>query len=116
MKLRVKEVFKLSNDYNEIFINNGFKANNKYHQVQLSSRIINKVQHDDIYILEPHCYYYITFYEKLYDTAVLFEYISDLAEAGLIYNYNEEQQRLYVYNCNENMVYLQHKVNIINED
>ena len=116
MELRVKNVFKLSNDYNEVFINKGFKVNSKYHQIQLSSRTINKVQHDDIYILEPHCYYYITFYEEFYDTVVLFEYISDLAEAGLIYNYDETQQRLYVYNCNENMVYLQQKVNILNKD
>lgn len=114
MKLTIKNVFKLSDDYSDIFINKGFTAHCKYNQIQLSSRTINKIYYEDIYILEPHCYYYITFYEELYDTNVNF--ISDLAEVGLICNYNKEQQRLYVYNCNENMVYLQHKVNIIRDN
>lgn len=109
MKLTVKHVFKLSDDYSDVFINKGFSVHCKYTQIHLSSRAINKTYYEDIYILEPNCYYYITFYEETQNP----EFIPDLAESGLIYHFDEEQQRLYVYNCNENMIYLQHKVNIL---
>lgn len=113
MKLTVKNVFKLDDDYDEIFINRATHTKGRFTQIQMSSRTIKKIQYDDIYMLEPHCMYYITFYEEFDADILLYSFVSDLLESGLIYNYDISQHKLYVYNCNENIIYLQHKTNLL---
>lgn len=109
MKLSVKRVYKLDDDYKNIFINNTANFIAEYTELQLSSRTINKTHYDDIYILEPNSYYRIEFYEEISSPEMLdvSDFYRILMSSGLIAQYDASGPYLYVYNANQNMIYIQ---------
>lgn len=110
VQFSVKEVYKLSSDYKNIFINNTANFTPEYDLVQLSSRTVNKSHYDDIFILEPNSYYRIDFNEKhLLSKGIVntIDFDSILIDSGLILQYDYKKPCLYVFNANQNMIYLQ---------
>lgn len=113
MDIRVRKIYKLSEDYQEIFINNSAETNVKYNEVKLSSRTIHKDHYDDIYILEPHVFYKIEYIlEKYKDDKkqVVLHFNKKLINSGLLKDEVDFVNNvLYVYNCGENNVMIQDK-------
>ena len=124
--MRVKRVYKLSSDYQEMFINNASQTITKYDEVALSQRTIHKDYYDDIYILEPSQYYKIDFdYKNVRDKVLeLYQHmngeISDLRTPFINFNYKIKDKLMdcgliisnineyvYLYNASDNMVFLQ---------
>ena len=112
MRLTVKKIFKLSDDYSDIFINKVAKYRVKYEELQLNNRTIHKNYYEDVYILEAHTFYCICFNEEI-DSEPSFN--SSILESGLLYQFDKTSNKLYVYNCGENVVYIQQGVNLTNE-
>lgn len=114
MNVIVDKIYKLSDDYQDIFINNSAKTHVKYNPVMLSSRTIHKDHYDDIYILEPHKFYKIeyelkNFTENEKDEIGLF-FDKKLINSGLIKNgVDKENNIVYFYNSGENSVMIQNK-------
>ncbi len=114
---RLDSVWKLSDDYQEIFLNNASGIYTVYEPVLLSSRTIHKQVYDDIFILEPHKFYKLEF--TLFDKNV--EKCEDVENAklklserfistGLIITENNismEKSTISVYNAGENLVMIQ---------
>lgn len=112
MRLTVKKIFKLSDDYFDIFINKTARYKVKYEELKLNHRTIHKNYYEDVYILEPHTFYCICFNEQVQENPT---FISSLLESGLLYRFDKKSNRLYTYNCGENIVYIQQGVNLVNE-
>ena len=47
-------------DYNNLFISNIADCRAEYQELPMTSRNINKNYYEDLFVLEPHHYYYIT--------------------------------------------------------
>lgn len=113
MNIIVKEVYKLSDDYQDIFINNTSKTHVKYNPVMLSSRTIHKDHYDDIYILEPHKYYKIKYELKNFketDNQIGFWFDKKIINAGLVKNdMDKDNNIVYFYNSGENSIMIQNK-------
>ena len=113
MDMIVSAVYKLSDDYQDIFINNAFKTNVKYTPVMLSSRTIHKDHYDDIYILEPHKFYKIQYELKDFtktDKKIKCVLDNKLINTGLIQNgLDMDNNMVYFYNSGENSVMIQNK-------
>lgn len=114
---RLDSVWKLSDDYQEIFLNNTSGIYTVYEPVFLSSRTIHKQLHDDIFILEPHKFYKLEFIlfnkdiEKCEDIENAKLKLSErFISTGLIiaeHNISMEKRALSVYNAGENLVMIQ---------
>lgn len=114
---RLDSVWKLSDDYQEIFLNNTSGIYTVYEPVFLSSRTIHKQLHDDIFILEPHKFYKLEFIlfnkdiEKCEDVENAKLKLSErFISTGLIiaeHNISMEKRALSVYNAGENLVMIQ---------
>lgn len=113
MDIIVKKIFKLSDDYQDIFINNSAKTHVKYNPVMLSSRTIHQDYYDDIYILEPHKFYKIQYELKNFKQTknkVSYFFDNKLMNAGLIRNgMDTDNQMVYFYNSGENSIMIQDK-------
>lgn len=109
IKLCVKQIYKLNEDYNNVFINNTANFIADYIPLPLSSRTINKTHYEDIYILEPNSYYCIEFKENIdcVDYIHVWDFDDVLMSSGLLMQFNIHKQCLYVYNTNQNMIYIQ---------
>lgn len=122
IEIRVKKVYKLSSDYQEMFINNASQTIVKYEELALSQRNIHKDYYDDIYILEPSQYYKIDFDYEFVKQMLTDEYITmngtdsvhkmklhydiedKLISCGLIIS--KVSDYVYLYNAGDNMVFL----------
>ena len=120
LKLRIKDVYKLRDDYDNIFINNTANYTANYDKVQLSSRTVNKTHYDDVFVIEPNSYYYIDF-ESQVNTLVSMmidedDFIKVLRESGLILQFDKKNCRLYLYNTNQNVIYIQEGAVILKKE
>lgn len=105
--VRVSKIYKLNEDYENIFINNTANYKAHYDLVPLSSRTINKIHYDDIFVIEPGCYYYI---ELNSDYISLFsedDFRNVFKESGMIIQLDKDLNRLYLFNANKNLIYIQ---------
>lgn len=121
IKLRVKDVYKLSDDYDNIFINNTANYTANYDKVQLSSRTVNKTHYDDVFVIEPNSYYYIDFESQVNVFVSIMridedDFIKVLRESGLILQFDKENRRLYLYNTNQNVIYIQEGAVILKKE
>lgn len=113
IKLSVDKVFKLTSDYEDVFINNIANTKAHFEEVMLSNKTINKIHYDDVFAFEPQTYYYIQF-DK--DITIDVKWInSSLLHSGLMFQYDDSNNRLFVYNCNDNIVYIKKGAVIIDE-
>lgn len=113
MNIQVDKIYKLSDDYQEIFINNISETNVSYDEVQLSSRTIHKDYYEDLFLLEPHTTYKIHIdckdntIKDSFNTQNVFYDITlkkSVINAGLIPFYDNQNAIIYLYNSNNNMV------------
>lgn len=111
MKAKVNECYELEGDYQNQFLGNEVFPRPKYKKVKASERTFNKVHYNDVYILEPLHYYYVTFDEDIYankgDKIALFQTIDPIYSNGLICALNAPQNRMYLFNASQNIIYLQ---------
>ena len=106
MKLTVNKVYEVEDDFQTIFIaRSNIHVRPKHKQLKLSSRTINEVHYEDLYILEPKKFYCIEFNEQResYLSMAVHEILN---ECGLIYDYSVKN-RVFVYNATMNIVYIQ---------
>lgn len=108
--IQVNKIYKLSDDYNDIFLNNASMTHVTYNEVSLSSRTIHKDFYEDIFILEPHKTYKIDIIDKDEDTSLTEVNLKGkVMDAGLIPTINFDDCIMYLYNSNENMIFIQQK-------
>lgn len=119
IKLRIKDVYKLRDDYDNIFINNTANYTANYDKVQLSSRTVNKTHYDDVFVIEPNSYYYIDLKSQLHILGGMIDendFIKVLRESGLILQFDKKNCRLYLYNTNQNVIYIQEGAVILKKE
>lgn len=113
MDIQVDKIYKLSDDYQEIFINNISETNVSYEEVKLSSRTIHKDYYEDLFLLEPHTTYKVyadcqeNTIKDSFNTQNIFYDITlkkSVINAGLIPFYDNQNAIVYLYNSNNNMV------------
>lgn len=113
MKITVNECYELDGDYQNQFLGNEVFPKPKYKKVKPAERSVNSVHYNDVYILEPLHYYYVTFNE---DTKELNDFSLDIQspfyENGLFMSLSAEQGRMYLFNASQNIIYLQKKTKI----
>ena len=104
IKLTIEDCYKLNTDYQNQFLGNEVFPEPHYEKVLLSERTVNKIRYKNVYILEPNHYYYVTFQEDIYDKNF---YIMNKAVFmnGLMGQLGED--KVFLYNASQNMVYLQ---------
>lgn len=119
MYIRVDKIYKLSDDYQEIFISNRANDVAQYDELPLSSRTIHKDFYDNIYILESHKLYKIKYnldgYRKHNDDSqqIRFFFYDRLLDVGLIVKkINVAERIVYFYNVNENNIMIEDKAKI----
>lgn len=117
MKITVDECYELEGDYQNQFLGNEVFPRPKYKKVKAAERTVNKVHYNDVYILEPLHYYYVTFDQKIEDFHIDKEsYIINIPDPfsanGLLMSLNIKQNRMYLFNASQNIIYLQKKTKI----
>lgn len=107
MKILIDECYELEGDYQNQFLGNEVFPRAKYKKLQLSERTINKVHYNDIYILEPSHYYYVTLDKKISVFSKFFNVENAFYENGLLLSLDEKNNRVYLFNGSQNFIYLQ---------
>lgn len=135
MRLTVGKIFVLENDYQEMLVQNGAEVYGQYSQLKFAERTIGQVHHEDIYIIEPKRYYYIEFKEdvlkiinekhhEIASNKKLFKYfvehidviVDKLLFIGILYHVDLMHNRMYIYNCGENIIYIRNKTKVCEVD
>ena len=109
-KITLNECYELDTDYQVQFLGNEVFPKPRYIKINLSERTINQVHYDDVYVIEPGHYYYITFNEKIVSDT--FYTLIPLSENGIIFNVASNEDRMYLFNGSKNIVYLQKNMTI----
>lgn len=115
IKLTVKNCYKLRDDFENVFISKSeINITPKYDRLNLASRSVSSTRYDDVYIIEPECYYYVDFNEDVSQFAMkknnkmgVLNIKNDLYESGLVMSFVAEQNRLYIYNATKNIIYIE---------
>lgn len=119
MKIHVDECYELEGDYQNQFLGNEVFPKPKYKKLNVAERSVNKVHYNDVYILEPLHYYYVTIDKNLKElrednkmhylqTSMHYDY------NGLIMSIDSYNNRVFLFNASQNVIYLQ-KGTIIGE-
>ena len=111
IKLRVENCYELEGDYQNQFLGNEVFPQPKYKKLKPSKRTVNKVHYDDVYILEPNHYYYVSFnvsYKKEFEGVLYYIKLSENCLLnGLISVMGENEDKLYLFNASQNVIYIQ---------
>lgn len=115
IKLTVKNCYKLKEDFENVFISkSGINVTPNYDQLKLASRSISSTRYEDVYIIEPNCYYYLDFEEDISSFAIkkhnkmsVLKTDNDLYRVGLLMALVSEENRLYIYNATQNIIYIE---------
>lgn len=108
MKLTVNECFKLNTDYQNQFLGKEVFPEPVYDKLKVVERTVNKIHYEDIYLLEPQHYYYITFKEDV--KGLLIKINASLIKNGLVVSIIDE--KMFLFNASQNIIYLQKGSNI----
>lgn len=109
MNARIKTIYKLKDDYQEIFVGKNFSTSVQYEELLLSSRTINKDYFENLYVLEPHKVYKIKFTidEDIEDTQAI-QINPKLIEAGLIKkSFDVSHCVATFYNASDNTIFIE---------
>lgn len=106
MKVTVDECYELEGDYQNQFLGVEVFPKPKYQKLKEAERSVNKVHYNDVYILQPGYYYYITFQEDIKKDAFI-KIIDSYFFNGLIPCSNNIQGKLFLCNFSKNNIYLQ---------
>ena len=109
MKITVNECYELDPDYQVQFLGNEVFPSPRYIKSPLLERTINKIHYKDVYVIEPHHYYYITFNE---DCIVNPVFTFHLQENGILFSFDKKQTKLYIFNGANNVIYIQKNMKI----
>lgn len=111
IKLTVDSIYKINEDFENVFVAlSGINIKPKYTELKLSSRSVSSIRYDDVYIIEPKTYYYISFKEDTRE--YFFSIFPTLYEIGLLCQADLSNNRVCVYNTTENILYIQDKAEI----
>ena len=111
IKLTVDSVYKINEDFENVFVAlSGINIKPKNTELKLSSRSVSSIRYDDVYIIEPKSYYYISFKEDTRD--YFFSIFPTLYEIGLLCQADLSNNRVFIYNATENILYIQDKAEI----
>ena len=108
MKLTVNECFELDTDYQSQFLGKEVFPEPNYKKLKVVERSVNKVHYENIYLLEPQHYYYVTFKENFEGLQVKLN--TPLLQNGLVVSVLDE--KMYLFNASQNIIYLQKGVSI----
>ena len=114
MKILINECYELEGDYQNQFLGNEVFPKPKYKKLKPAERTVNKVHYNDVYILEPAHYYYVTLVGKVAFSIFkhFFKPEKAFLQNGLILSLDSEEQRIYIFNGSQNFVYLQKNTKI----
>ena len=110
-KITVKKCYKIKGDFEDCFISkSGINITPGYDELKLSSRSIASTRYEDIFIIEPNCYYYIEFNEDI--SSIIgenqfrtFEVSDVLYDIGLLTSLLKN--KMYIYNTTQNIIYIE---------
>ena len=101
MDLIVKDCYELDIDYQVQFLGIEVFPKPSYKKLSVSERSVNKVHYDNIFLLEPNHYYYVTFTEDFNSAKIT----APLFLNGLIVSVNNN--KMFLFNASQNIIYLQ---------
>lgn len=108
MNVTVNECYELEGDYQNQFLGVEVFPKPKYKKVKSAERTVNKVHYDDVYILQPLHYYYVTFHENINNSNIKIQ--APFFLNGVIVFIDDN--RMYLFNSSQNIVYLQKNMKI----
>ena len=110
-KIILDKVFVLDLDYQSPLLQNGALTHVRYTQVKLSERVINQTRFEDVYILEPHRYYYFTYKVDIEEDDIV-TLSNKMILSGLRVQHDIQEKKVYVYNSSDNLIYVKDKFKI----
>ncbi len=107
MKITVKDCFVLNGDFQNQFIGKDVLPEPTYDKMKLSKRTAHQIHYEDVFILEPGNYYYVTFNETMKSKYYNIYLGKHFLKNGLIVRLESRENKLYLYNASQNIIYLQ---------
>ena len=107
MKVTIKDCYVLSEDFQNQFIGKDVLPEPSFEKLKLSKRTAHQIRYEDVYILEPHKFYYVTFNETMVNEHYSIYVYKAFIKNGLMVRLESTENRLYIYNASQNIVYLQ---------
>ncbi len=107
MKVTVKDCFVLSDDFQNQFLGKDVLPEPTYEKLALSKRTAHQIRYENVFILEPHRFYYVTFNETMASEYYNIHVVKHFIKNGLIVRLESTENKLYIYNASHNIVYLQ---------
>lgn len=109
MIIRLDKIFKISLDFENIYvINEKIKNFNKKILLNTSTRVFDGKKYDTLYIIEPRVAYLIPLDNKYQNKHIYLQNL--LGESGIILQLLEKY--ILLYNTNENLIYLNKNIPI----
>lgn len=117
MEITVKDCYMLDTDYQMQFLGKHLFPEPQYTKLKLAEITVNKIHYDDIYILEPQVYYYVTLNESLKefdetDTRYIMNVEKSFYKNGLILSVVASENKIFIFNASQNIVYLRKGTNL----
>ena len=107
MKVYLANVFKIDDDYQEILIDSNNFGSIKLLQVFPIKQNIDGVTYDDVYVIEPECYYEVLLREDTPTDFVRFTAHDRLLRSGLIVSeLNKRTRSIFIYNTTKNSIFI----------
>lgn len=107
MRITVKDCYVLNDDFQNQFIGREIFPEPGYDKMRLSERTVNQVHYDNVYILEPGRFYYVTFNENMTSEYYNIHIGKHFIKNGLVVRLESTENKLFLYNASQNIIYLQ---------
>lgn len=107
MRITVKDCYVLNDDFQNQFIGREIFPEPGYDKMRLSERTVNQVHYDNVYILEPGRFYYVTFNENMTSEYYNIHIGKYFIKNGLVVRLESTENKLFLYNASQNIIYLQ---------
>lgn len=107
MKIIVDECYELNGDYQNQFLGKEVFPKPKYTKLKPAERTVHSVHYEDVYILEPLHYYYVTLNDEVKGLNNFFKIQNPFLENGLIIEISIKENKIYLFNASQNIIYLQ---------
>ena len=105
MKVYISKILQLREDYQEPVIGNDF-LHVEYKQIPLKEVNIQGIL-EDVYTLEPKCWYEIILQDHISDNFDTFKPNRDLLKSGIsVSNIDKENRSIFIHNTTLNCIYI----------